>query len=58
MSEDTQKYTDAYNLFASIAKIAPKDYTSFQVKHDGDVLTVIPIIPKNLTKKVVRKAGF
>jgi hypothetical protein len=45
MSEDAQKYTDAYNLFASFVGIDPKNYAAFRVEHDGDVLTIIPCVP-------------
>lgn len=40
--ESTKKYTDAYNLFASIVGIEPKDYNIFQVSRDGDTLTIRP----------------
>lgn len=40
--ESTKKYTDAYNLFASIVRIEPKDYDVFQVSRDGDTLTIKP----------------
>lgn len=40
--ESTKKYTDAYNVFASIVGIEPKDYNIFQVSRDGDTLTIRP----------------
>jgi hypothetical protein len=57
--EIAKKWQDAYNLFASVVGIEPKDYTIFKVDNDGDTLTITPGRPairsfEDAVKKALR----